>query len=76
MAVKVRLVGEEPGIRAALQALHDAPGMRVVDTSGARPTRYGEGVRVYAVVETSNTLRAEDATAAERAPGALPPPRA
>ncbi|QBI53398.1 hypothetical protein [Streptomonospora litoralis] len=62
MALKLRFSGEEHDIRQALGALRDAPGIRLVDTSGAQPNRRDGGVRVYAVVEIRATQRAEETT--------------
>lgn len=51
MAIDIRLIGDKDEFLAVLQTLHDNPRIRVVQTSGARPTSHDEGVRVYATVE-------------------------
>lgn len=76
MALEIRLSGEETEMGNLLRALDSAPGVRVVRTSGARPNRRDPGVRVYATVEASETVRAEE-TSEGPAPGAgIPLPEA
>lgn len=71
MAAKLRIIADDADIRAVLTALDQAPGIRIVDTSGPRPSRDG-GVRVYAVAEVTPTTTAEDRAERQDPPPALP----
>lgn len=74
MALELRLSGEETEIGGLLHALDSTPGVRVVRTSGSRPNRRDPGVRVYATVDVTETIRAEEESSAPPPQRATPLP--
>lgn len=76
MALEIRMSGEEAEMGRFLRALDSTPGVRVVRTSGARANRRDPGVRVYATVEVTETLHAEESSDRSTAQTGTPLPPA